>query len=64
MQRDVHKLKLAEAKHRQMEDTNRQMRLRIQVRVGEGRGGEGRRGEGRGGEGRVGEGRGGEGRGG
>ena len=35
MQRDMHKLKIQEAKQRQLEETNRQMRLRIQVR-GEG----------------------------
>ena len=32
MQRDMHKLKIQEAKQRQLEETNRQMRLRIQVR--------------------------------
>ena len=33
MQRDMNKLKVQEAKQRQLEETNRQMRLRIQVGV-------------------------------
>ena len=34
MQRDMNKLRIQEAKQRQLEETNRQMRLRIQVRGG------------------------------
>ena len=38
MQRDMNKLRIQEAKQRQLEETNRQMRLRIQVRGWEGEG--------------------------
>lgn len=31
LQRDMHKMKIQEAKQRQLEESNRQMRLRIQV---------------------------------
>lgn len=33
LQRDVERLKIQDAKQRQLEESNRQMRLRIQVRI-------------------------------